>query len=117
ELERRVRLYRGERPLPAMAGRSVILVDDGLATGATMRVAVMAVAAHAPAEIIVAVPVAPPETVAMLERAADLVVCPVRPRPFGGVGYWYRDFRQVSDAEVVALLHRTWSQGAARVPL
>ncbi len=104
ELERRERVYRGERPWPDLQGRCVILVDDGLATGATMRAAVEAVKRQRPACVVVAVPVAPPETVHELESLVDEVVCPLQPESFMAIGQWYRDFRQVSDAEVLALL-------------
>jgi putative phosphoribosyl transferase len=104
ELERRERAYRGGRPLPNVRGKTVILVDDGLATGSSMLAAVRAWRAFDPAQIVVAVPVAPEDTVAQLEREADRVVCVAMPRPFRGVGAWYRDFRQVEDDEVRALL-------------
>jgi putative phosphoribosyl transferase len=106
ELERRERQYRGARPLPDVAGRTVILVDDGLATGATMRVAVAALRQEHPARIVVAVPVAPPETCATLRREADEVVCAVIPEPFHAVGLWYEDFTQTTDDEVHDLLER-----------
>lgn len=106
ELERRERVYRGARPLPDVAGRTVILVDDGLATGATMRVAVAALRQEHPARIVVAVPVAPPETCDMLRREADEVVCAVTPEPFYAVGLWYEDFTQTKDEEVHELLER-----------
>ncbi len=104
ELERRERAYRGDRPWPDLAGRCVILVDDGLATGATMHAAIDAVRAQKPGRIVVAVPVAPPDTVRRLELLVDEVVCPLQPEPFIAIGQWYRAFPQVSDAEVEALL-------------
>ena len=104
ELARRAQLYRGHRPPPALAGRSVILVDDGLATGATMRAAVRAVRTQAPARIVVAVPVASADTADDLRREADLVVATATPEPFVAVGCWYRDFDQVTDAQVQRLL-------------
>lgn len=114
ELERRARAWRGSRATPVIQGRSVILVDDGLATGASMRVAVAAVRQHHPAAVVVAVPVAPPATVAALAEEANTVVCPLQPEPFMGVGRWYRDFRQVADDEVRAVLRRAWSREAPR---
>jgi len=116
ELERREKLYRGDRPAPAIKGRDVVLVDDGLATGATMRAAVAAVRSLGPARVIVAVPVAPAEAVARLREEADEVVCLATPEPFLAVGRWYRDFGQTSDAEVGAALARAWGtdpQGGA----
>jgi len=104
ELERRERTYRGDRPWPDLAGRCVILVDDGLATGATMHAAIDAVRAQKPGRIVVAVPVAPPDTVHRLELLVDEVVCPLQPEPFIAIGQWYQAFSQVSDAEVEALL-------------
>ncbi|WIG58458.1 MAG: hypothetical protein OJF49_001204 [Ktedonobacterales bacterium] len=107
ELARRERAYRGERPFPQMRDRVCILVDDGLATGSTMRAAVAALALEQPARIVVAAPVAPPETCALLRAEADEVVCLVTPQPFYGVGWWYTDFGQTSDAEVRDLLARS----------
>lgn len=111
ELTRRERAYRGERPFPLIRDRVCILVDDGLATGSTMRAAVAALSLEQPARIVVAVPVAPPETCALLRAEADEVVCLVTPQPFYGVGWWYTDFAQTSDAEVRDLLARaaTWT--------
>lgn len=104
ELERRERLYRGERPLPAIAGRTVIVVDDGLATGATMRAAVAAIRGQQPSALVVAVPVGASETCAQLAREADEVVCAARPEPFRAVGLWYQLFPQTGDDEVRGLL-------------
>ena len=104
ELERREAAYRGERAPPALAGKTVVLVDDGLATGSTMRAAVRAVRAREPARIVVAVPVAAAETCRELEREADEVVCAATPRSFRAVGLWYDDFRPTSDDEVRKLL-------------
>jgi putative phosphoribosyl transferase len=106
ELARREAIYRGSRPFPDLRGRTVIVVDDGLATGATMRAAVTALRQLGPGAIVVAVPVAPPDTLALLRREADDVVCVLSPEPFGGVGRWYESFPQMSDAEVQALLER-----------
>ena len=104
ELQRRAHAYRGDRPAPDVRGRKVILIDDGLATGASMRAAVEALRAQNPAEIIVAVPTAAPETCAALEPEVDKIVCATTPEPFYGVGRWYEDFSQTSDEEVRALL-------------
>src|SRR5215204_6318269 len=104
ELERREREYRGSRQISSVAGRTVILIDDGLATGATMRAAVAALRQQEPKELIVAVPVSSPETCAELRDEADEVVCAVTPRPFYGVGMWYMDFSQTTDEEVRDLL-------------
>jgi putative phosphoribosyl transferase len=114
ELERRQRAYRGDRPWPRIEGRRVILVDDGIATGATMLAAVGAVRKQQPQEIIVAVPVAPADTVHRFRDEADSVVCLATPAPFFGVGQWYRDFSQTSDEEVCALLAAAWRREAAR---
>lgn len=105
ELQRREQLYRGNRPMPILQGREVVLVDDGLATGATMRVAVQALRQEQPARLLVAVPVAPPETVELLEQEADEVISLLTPESFFGVGYWYEGFAQTTDAEVQAILH------------
>lgn len=104
ELERRERVYRDRRGDYALAGKTVIVIDDGLATGATMRAAMQALRAHAPARVVVAVPVGAVETCALLRREADELVCLYTPEPFGGVGMWYDDFRQTEDAEVCELL-------------
>jgi len=104
ELERRERVYRGGRPAPDLHGRVVILVDDGLATGSTMRVAVRAARRQAPARVVVAAPVAAPEACELLRGEADEVVCAEMPDPFLGVGRWYLDFSQTSDEEVCRLL-------------
>jgi predicted phosphoribosyltransferase len=104
ELERRERLYRGSKPPLDLHGRIVILVDDGLATGSTMRAAAMAVREQRPERTVVAVPVAAAETCEDFRREVDEIVCLATPRPFYGVGAWYADFTQTSDAEVHALL-------------
>ncbi len=104
ELARRERAYRGERPPFEARGRQVILVDDGMATGATMRAAVAAVRAMAPARVIVAVPTAALDTCELVRAEADRVVCLDTPEPFMAVGCWYRNFEQTSDAEVRDLL-------------
>jgi predicted phosphoribosyltransferase len=107
ELARREELYRGTREPIGLTGKTVILVDDGLATGSTMRAAVMAVRRQQPARIVVAVPVGARETCAGLAREADDVVCLRTPDPFVAVGLWYRDFTPTSDSEVRALLGNT----------
>lgn len=110
ELERRQQAYRGDRPLPRIDGRCVILVDDGVATGATMRAAVAALRQQQPARVVVAVPIAPAETVAKMEQGADEVVCLETPEPFIAIGRWYADFPQLSDAEVRQQLARLWDK-------
>ena len=106
ELERREREYRGDRPPPDVRGRTVILVDDGLATGSTMRAAVAALRQQDPARIVVAVPIGAPETCARLNDEADEAVCARTPEPFYAVGLWYEDFSQTTDGEVHELLER-----------
>lgn len=104
ELERRERLYRGDRPLPELRGRTVIVVDDGLATGSTMRAAVIAIRQQQPARICIAVPVGARQTCEQLRGDADEIVCAANPEGFRAVGLAYDDFRQATDAEVHALL-------------
>jgi len=104
ELERRERLYRGDRPATAVGGREVVVVDDGLATGATMKAAVLALRQAGAARIVVAVPVGPPETCEELEALADEVICLQRPARFMAVGQWYQEFGQTTDDEVRQLL-------------
>jgi len=106
ELARRERLYRGDRPPPDVSGRTVVLVDDGLATGATMRAAVQALRQQQPARIVVAVPTASPDTCEALRAEADEVICTMTPEPFFAVGHWYDDFAQTTDDEVHDLLAR-----------
>jgi putative phosphoribosyl transferase len=105
ELERREDAYRGSREPPDLEGKTVILVDDGLATGSTMRAAALAVRRFNPARIVVAVPVASKETCDQFRDVVDEVVCDITPRPFRAVGLWYEDFSQTSDDEVRELLH------------
>jgi putative phosphoribosyl transferase len=107
ELKRRERLYRGDRAPPSVQGRTVILIDDGLATGSTMRAAATALRKMQPSKIIVAVPVAAAETCDDLRSEVDEVVCGATPEPFMAVGAWYSDFEQTSDDEVRELLRRT----------
>jgi len=106
ELRRRERLYRDERGPPRVRGKVVILIDDGLATGSTMRAAVAALRQQRPARIIVAVPVGAASTCSELAAEADEVVCAQTPEPFYAVGLWYKDFAQTSDEEVRELLER-----------
>jgi putative phosphoribosyl transferase len=104
ELERRERAYRDGRPLAPVRGRTVILVDDGLATGSTMQAAVVAVRRLQPARVVVAVPVGAWEACRALRAVADEVVCAFTPEPFRAVGLWYADFEQTTDGEVRQLL-------------
>ena len=106
ELERREHVYRGDRPPVDVRHRVVVLVDDGLATGSTMRAAVEAVRKNEPSRIVVAVPVAPQSTCTEFERIADDVVCAQTPEPFSAVGLWYREFSQTADDEVRELLRQ-----------
>lgn len=106
ELERREAAYRGDREPPELEGKTVILVDDGLATGATMQAAAIAVRRRNPAKIVVAVPVAAAETCEAFRDIVDEIICGVTPRPFHAVGLWYDDFSQTSDEEVRELLAR-----------
>jgi predicted phosphoribosyltransferase len=112
ELERRDRAYRGDRPPPDLAGKTVIVVDDGLATGSTMLAAVQAIRQDEPARIVVAVPVADPEVCEALRDVADEVVCLSTPRPLRAVGLWYEDFSQTTDDEVRELLERARGRAA-----
>jgi putative phosphoribosyl transferase len=104
ELARQERLFRGSRDFPDVRGRTIILVDDGLATGATMRAAASALRSQAPAWLVVAVPVAPKETCAGLRAEVDQVICLATPEPFHSVGTWYKDFHQATDEEVRLML-------------
>ena len=112
ELKRRERVYRGDRPPPDVRGKTVILVDDGLATGSTMLAAVWALRQQGPARIVVAVPVASPDTCELLKARVDEVVCAATPEPFYAVGLWYRDFSQTTDEEVRELLQRSAAEVA-----
>jgi len=106
EIERRRKSYCEGRPALEIAGRTAIVVDDGIATGATMRVALQAVRRRGPARLVLAVPVAPPDTLAALAKEADEAVCLEAPIGLGAIGYFYRDFHQMSDAEVTDFLAR-----------
>lgn len=115
ELARRERLYRGDRPFPDVGGKTTILVDDGLATGASMRAAVEALRLEQPACIVVAVPVAARQTRDAFRDLADEVVCVMTPTPFEAVGLWYANFSQTTDDEVHALLERARGANHAAV--
>jgi predicted phosphoribosyltransferase len=104
ELERRNRLYRGDRQLPDLRDRTVLVVDDGLATGATMEAAVRALRLYGPAKVVVAAPVGAAEACQRLRRVADEVVCTHTPEPFRAVGLWYEQFDPTTDEEVIRLL-------------
>jgi putative phosphoribosyl transferase len=106
EIERRRRLYLGDRAPVLLSGREAVLVDDGIATGASLRAAVKAVRRRAPSRVLIAAPVGAPDTVADLQVVADDVVCPATPSRFMAIGLHYRDFHQLSDEEVTALLDR-----------
>lgn len=116
EVVRRTERYRGDRPWPDLRGRSVIVVDDGAATGATALVAVAALRPQFPAEVVVALPVAPRDACDRLRDAADRLVCPNAPEAFGALGTWYLDFEQVSDEEVRDLLGRAASMAPPTSP-
>ncbi|MEW2065777.1 phosphoribosyltransferase family protein [Streptomyces sp. NPDC007346] len=105
ELRRRALLYRGDRPTPDIEDRAVIVVDDGLATGATARAALRHLSRQGPARLLLAVPVGAPETVAEMRSEADDIVCLQQPPDFRAVGFWYDDFEQVSDEEVIETLN------------
>jgi len=106
ELLRREQVYRGKHFFPDLSGKIIILVDDGIATGATIQAAIQALRKHHPASIIVAVPVAADTTCEALIEDVDLLICPLRPTNFYAVGLWYEDFSQTTDEEVVELLRR-----------
>ena len=107
ELARRERAYRDDRPAPDLANRIVILIDDGLATGSTMRAAAQAVRARHPGRVVIAVPVGAAQTCAELAAVADEVICVRMPEPFSAVGQWYLNFEQTDDAEVRQLLQKS----------
>ena len=115
ELARRERRYRGDRPFPDVRGKTTILIDDGLATGSTMRAAVAALRQEGPSKIVVAVPVAAPEVCAAFRTVGDEIVCASTPTPFHAVGLWYEDFTQTTDDEVRDLLERAQRRQHAEV--
>lgn len=106
EVEERARMFRNGRPSPVLRDRTVILVDDGIATGGTVRVAIRAISAQRPRSIVLAVPVASPDTLAELASEVDRTVCLLEPTPLSAIGLWYADFTQVSDDEVLRLLEQ-----------
>jgi len=106
EIERRRQLYLGNRARPEAKGHVAIVVDDGVATGATTRAALRAVRARGPKKLVLAVPVAPPDTLESLAPEVDEIICLETPRAFGAIGFFYRDFRQISDEEVIDILDR-----------
>ena len=114
ELARRERLYRGNRPPVEVVRRTVILVDDGLATGSTMRAAVAGLKARGASRIVIAVPIAVPSTCKELAAEVEDIVCAVTPEPFYAVGVWYSDFSQTTDEEVRELLEAAWREQAER---
>lgn len=107
ELDRRQLLYRGNRPPPDVRARTIILIDDGLATGSTMRAAATALRKQQPARVVVAVPVSAPETCDEFRMEVDEIICAAMPQPFLGVGLWYEDFSQTTDHEVRDLLEKS----------
>ncbi len=109
ELLRRDELYRGDRPYPDLRDKEVVIVDDGMATGATMRAAAEAVGSRNPAKVVVAVPTGSAEAVRLVENTVDQVICLDIPTPFYAVGNFYRNFGQTTDEEVRSLLHEAWS--------
>jgi putative phosphoribosyl transferase len=116
ELLRRERLYRGDRPAPQIAGRIVILIDDGLATGSTMRAAIAAVRQQGPARVVVGVPVAAASTCDEFRPEVDEIVCAVTPEPFYAVGEWYENFSQTTDQETHELLRRAACEHTSNRP-
>jgi len=110
EAERRLRLFRGDRPYPDLDGRTAILVDDGLATGVTARAALLALGRLSPRRLVLAVPVCAPQTAALLRPETDDLICLLKPPDLEAVGLWYRNFEQVPDEEVIRLLEEAWTQ-------
>ncbi len=113
ELTRRENLYRGDRPYPELRDRDVVVVDDGMATGSTMRAAAEAVQSRDPAKVLIAVPTASADAVALVADIVDQVICLDIPSPFFAVGYFYRNFGQTTDDEVRSLLHDAWEARSA----
>jgi putative phosphoribosyl transferase len=116
EIERRRQLYLAGRPKVEVAGRTAIVVDDGIATGATMEAALRATRRREPRHLVLATPVAPPETIERLRPEVDAVVCLATPQHFGAIGAFYRDFRQLSDEDVIRLLADAAAFGAPETP-
>ncbi len=112
ELLRRERVYRGNRPFPDLLSKTIILVDDGIATGASIKAAISALRKHNPASIIVAVPVAAYETCQSMASLVDKLICPLQPINFCAVGLWYEDFSQTTDQEVIDLLEKSSSRAS-----
>src|SRR3990170_5877209 len=110
EVERRLRLYRGDCPALDVSGKTVIVIDDGIATGYTFRAALEGLRRRNPARLIAAVPVAARSSVDMVSAFADETICLGMPFPFNAVGKWYRNFDQVEDEEAIAILHRNWTR-------
>lgn len=119
EMDRRIALYRGERPFPDIVGRTAILVDDGLATGVTARAAILFLRERHPSRLVLAVPISAPETAVAMRREVDDLVCLLAPEPFRAVGLWYEDFEQLTDEQVVSLLDqaRGWAPAASSPPM
>ncbi len=114
EIERRMQFYRGERPVTQVAGKTVIVVDDGIATGYTFRAALEGLRRLNPKKLIAAAPVGARDSTEMLQAFADEVICLSTPANFYAVGAWYRDFSQTTDEEVVQILRRNWSRPAVK---
>ncbi len=113
ELSRRERLYRGDHPAPVIQGKTVILVDDGIATGATVRAAIALVRQQQPAAVVVATPVAPASTCAELRPTVDALICVLTPEDFLAIGFWYESFPQTTDDEIRLLLSYAWRDHTA----
>jgi putative phosphoribosyl transferase len=116
EIDRRLRAFRGDRPPPELKGRTVIVVDDGIATGSTFRAALEGLRRQGPGRLVAAIPVGPPESVAALRTLADDVVCLETPELFWAVGAWYQDFTQTTDEDVVAILKENWTRAERPLP-
>lgn len=116
EVERRLRLYRGDCPALAVSGKTVIVIDDGIATGYTFRAALEGLRRRNPARLVVAVPVAARSSIDMVGAFADETICLSMPFSFNAVGAWYRKFDQVDDEEAIAILHRNWARFKLRSP-
>ena len=114
EVRRRLARYRGARPHPNLTDRTVVIVDDGLATGVTARAALAAARAHRPAHLVYAAPICAAQSAAGLESEADAVLCAQTPDDFGAVSRWYHDFTQLSDTDVERLLAKAWTTNAVR---